>query len=321
MANVKSDNYINIQGWMISELSLKNSELLIYAIIYGFSQDGHGRFRGTLAYLMDWTQASKPTVLKALDVLQERGLIVKDEVALLNGQRGVEYRAVPRGDGGSRAARSAADGDQSSENGSAEIEDNSVSNAENCIESAADGGKETLPPVKKFDGGSKETLPGAVKKFDQGVKKLYPDNKVNNINNTIRDNQSINPSCVEEDAADGLMDRIRTQIEYDVLVSGDEFSTDDADAVVIIMAEVETSTRPTIRIGSEDKPREIVRSVFQQLKCNDVMSALEAMHGYSDYNEIYDPKALLRTYLYNAKFTSVGDFCRNSYEYRNRRMG
>lgn len=301
MANVKSDNYINIQGWMISELSLKNSELLIYAIIYGFSQDGHGRFRGTLAYLMDWTQASKPTVLKALDVLQERGLIVKDEVALLNGQRGVEYRAVPRGDGGNRAAGNAANSDPSSENGSAETVDNSVSNAENCIESAADGGKETLPPVKKFDGGSKETLPGAVKKFDQGVKKLYPDNKVNNINNTIRDNQSINPSCVEEDAADGLMDRIRTQIEADVLE--EEFSKDEIESVVLIMAEIETAKAPTVRIGQEDKPREIVRSVFAKLRANDVELALNDMRDYTRNTEVYDPKALLRTFLYNATFS------------------
>ncbi|MBR5948625.1 MAG: helix-turn-helix domain-containing protein [Clostridia bacterium] len=304
MQNVKSDNYINIQGWMISELGLKNTELLVYAIIYGFSQDGQGRFRGTLGYLMDWTQASKPTVIKALDGLQERGLIVKDEVPQLNGQRGVEYRAMPRTDGG----------DRRSDRGS-ECDSPCAKTEENPPESADDGGKEILPPVKKFDGGGKESLPGGLKNFTGGVKKFYPDHKDNNINNTIGDNQSINPSCTEEGAADGLMDRIRTQIEYDVLTSGDEFSAEDADAVVIIMAEVETSTRPTIRVGSEDKPREIVRSVFQQLKCDDVMNALRAMHGYSDYNEIYDPKALLRTYLYNAKFNTVGDICGGRYAF------
>ena len=36
---VKNENYLVIQGWMIAELKLKGNELLIYAIIYGFSQN------------------------------------------------------------------------------------------------------------------------------------------------------------------------------------------------------------------------------------------------------------------------------------------
>ena len=36
---VKNENYLVIQGWMITELKLKGNELLIYAIIYGFSQN------------------------------------------------------------------------------------------------------------------------------------------------------------------------------------------------------------------------------------------------------------------------------------------
>lgn len=172
MQNVKSENYISIQGWMISELGLKNAELLIYAIIYGFSQDGYGRFRGKLAYLMDWTQASKPTVLKALDALQERGLIVKVEVPQSNGQRGVEYYAAPR-----------SLGDQA--------------DAENGSSSALDGGKDSLPGVKKFDHDGKEILPGRLKNFTGAVKKFDPDNKII-INNTIGDNNI--PSSA---AADG----------------------------------------------------------------------------------------------------------------------
>lgn len=35
---VKNENYLVIQGWMITELKLKGNELLIYAIIYGFSR-------------------------------------------------------------------------------------------------------------------------------------------------------------------------------------------------------------------------------------------------------------------------------------------
>ena len=35
-----NENYILITGWMVNELKLKGSELFVYALIYGFSQDG-----------------------------------------------------------------------------------------------------------------------------------------------------------------------------------------------------------------------------------------------------------------------------------------
>ncbi len=48
--NIKADNYIAIQGWMVTELGLKNTELIVYALIYGFSQDrrstGAGKSHG-----------------------------------------------------------------------------------------------------------------------------------------------------------------------------------------------------------------------------------------------------------------------------------
>ena len=33
-----NDNYIVIQSWMVSELGLKGNQLIIYALVYGFSQ-------------------------------------------------------------------------------------------------------------------------------------------------------------------------------------------------------------------------------------------------------------------------------------------
>ena len=37
---MKSDNYIVIQGWMVNELNLKGNDLLVFALIYGFTRDG-----------------------------------------------------------------------------------------------------------------------------------------------------------------------------------------------------------------------------------------------------------------------------------------
>ncbi len=79
-SKVKPTNYITIQGWMISELKLKGNELLIYAIIYGFTQDGKNYFEGSLQYLADWTNSTKESVRKCLKSLVEKKLIVKEDV-------------------------------------------------------------------------------------------------------------------------------------------------------------------------------------------------------------------------------------------------
>lgn len=92
MGKVKRDNYIVIQGWMISELELKGNELLIYAIIYGFSQDEETIFRGGLQYLVEWTNSSKPTVMNSLKSLVEKGFIEKIEETI-NGVKFCYYRS------------------------------------------------------------------------------------------------------------------------------------------------------------------------------------------------------------------------------------
>ena len=81
---LRSDNYINIQGWMVSELGLKGNNLLIYAIIYGMSQDGKGRYTGGLNYLASWTNSSKRGVMKNLTYLCENGYIAKEEKSINN---------------------------------------------------------------------------------------------------------------------------------------------------------------------------------------------------------------------------------------------
>ena len=77
--NIKSNSYILIQNFMVSDLGLKGNELLIYAIIYGFCQDQTSRFSGSLKYLATWTNSTKRGVMKNLTSLQEKGLIIKEE--------------------------------------------------------------------------------------------------------------------------------------------------------------------------------------------------------------------------------------------------
>ena len=74
---INKNNYVNIQGWMLSDLNLKGTDLLVYAIIYGFCQvEGHS-FHGSIKYLQEWTNCSKPCVISSLNSLVESGLIIK----------------------------------------------------------------------------------------------------------------------------------------------------------------------------------------------------------------------------------------------------
>lgn len=77
---VKYGNYIMIQSFMVKDLKLKGNELLVYAIIYGFSQEENCVFSGSLQYLADWTNSTKQGIMKCLKSLEEKDLIVKQSL-------------------------------------------------------------------------------------------------------------------------------------------------------------------------------------------------------------------------------------------------
>ena len=74
---MKNENHLTIDGWMINNLDLKGNELIIYALIYGFSQDGESEFYGSRSYIAEWCNSSLPTVDKALNELIRKGFILK----------------------------------------------------------------------------------------------------------------------------------------------------------------------------------------------------------------------------------------------------
>jgi len=76
---IRDSNYITILAPMITRLKLKGNELLVFALIHGFSQDGESRFKGSLRYLIEWTGLDKTTVIKILKSLVEKQYITKFE--------------------------------------------------------------------------------------------------------------------------------------------------------------------------------------------------------------------------------------------------
>ena len=90
---IKNENYVNIAGWMIRELNLKGNELIIYAIIYGFTQAEDQVFNGGLEYLAQWTNSTQQGVHKNLKSLIDKELIVVRKVKTNKGQC-CEYKAT-----------------------------------------------------------------------------------------------------------------------------------------------------------------------------------------------------------------------------------
>ena len=90
MKEIRDDNYITIQGFMRNLLGLRWNNLLIYAIIYGFSQTTHQAFTGSQAYLANWCGSTVQGVQKNLNFLVKNDYIVK-VVKKINNVKYVEY--------------------------------------------------------------------------------------------------------------------------------------------------------------------------------------------------------------------------------------
>lgn len=76
---IKNENYYTIFGWMLNELNLSGIDLVVYAIIYSFSQDGESEFKGSLAYIAEFTGASERTIRRSLRHLEDMGFIEMNE--------------------------------------------------------------------------------------------------------------------------------------------------------------------------------------------------------------------------------------------------
>ena len=98
MGKIKNENYIVIQGFMINELKLKGNDLMVYAIIYGFTQDGENWFEGSRQYLAEWCNSTTRGIAKNLESLVVKGLIEKRTVDI-NNVKFCHYRVVRQSSG------------------------------------------------------------------------------------------------------------------------------------------------------------------------------------------------------------------------------
>ena len=100
-----------------------------------------------------------------------------------------------------------------------------------------------------------------------------------------------------------LKENVRNQIEYDALCT--QYAAEDVDALVELIAEMQSSTAEAVRLGKEQIPIEVIKERFQQLTQMHVTYVLDSLQTTT--TQINNIKAYLLTALYNAP-TTMGFF-------------
>lgn len=148
---INPNAYYTVQGWMLSELDLKGNALAVYAIIYGFSQDGVSEYAGSSKYLCEWLGCSKKTVLTTLADLTEKGYLAK-KVINQNGVKFCNYVAIRR-----------------------------------PRKMELQPGEEITPPGENLHQGGVKITPGWCKNYTGGGEEITPHNLLHNASDNTRD--------------------------------------------------------------------------------------------------------------------------------------
>lgn len=90
--NIKEGDFINILSPMVQKLKLSGNNLLVFALIHGYSKDGEHCFCGSVNYISFWLNISRNAVLNTLKVLVESNYITKKEI-YKNAVKFCEYRS------------------------------------------------------------------------------------------------------------------------------------------------------------------------------------------------------------------------------------
>ena len=92
---LREDNYVHIAGWMYMLGLDKLNELIAFAIVHGFSQDGETKYKGGLSYIAELLMCDKRTAMRVMTSLEEKGLVEKSQKEI-NGVKFNRY-SVPAG--------------------------------------------------------------------------------------------------------------------------------------------------------------------------------------------------------------------------------
>ena len=169
---IKKESFFTVQAFMVNELKLKGNELLIYAIIFGFSQAENQFFTGSLNYLASWCGiSSKTTVKTILNNLIDKGLLEKEDI-YKNGVKYCKYKALTEPKPKEEIKTVSVTKDMK-DNVDIDKKNSDERYIKNC-----DG-------ISKIDTGYINNCYGGISKIDMGISEIVPNNIDIHIDNKI----------------------------------------------------------------------------------------------------------------------------------------
>lgn len=81
---ILSSNYVHIQGWMYTMGLTKLNEIIAFAIIHGFSQDGESCCSKAYSYISEFLMCDRRTAIRVINSLEEKGFIQKEQYEINN---------------------------------------------------------------------------------------------------------------------------------------------------------------------------------------------------------------------------------------------
>lgn len=118
---------------------------------------------------------------------------------------------------------------------------------------------------------------------------VVKDNDLRVVNNSQKTDQRQGEKYALED--------VKRYFDYDRIIAENNGHRDEVDSVFDILYDTLNSTKPTIRIASEDKPTGVVVGQLEKLTWQDIDSVLDQFRKVPD--RMKNPRAYILTCLYN----------------------
>ncbi|MBR4859586.1 MAG: replication initiator protein A [Clostridia bacterium] len=165
------------------------------------------------------------------------------------------------------------------------------------IEKKREGaGKASKIIVKKSALSVLKILPDSSKKFNPSGKENEPD-EVKNSDPIYNKENYNNLSYTHSSTYEELTERIEDQIEYDCIMGDAEIVRE----IIYVIADVMTGLSPTVKIGSEAFPREVVISRYKKLTAEHIQYVVNCIENAE--TKIVNMKGYLVAALFNAPAT------------------
>lgn len=147
---------------------------------------------------------------------------------------------------------------------------------------------------------------GTMKTKDQEMRKSQSNNTDNNYID-FSDTDPFFPSGFCGSESDGMGQRhqyyeyFRDKLEYEILVSRHPYDRETLDAIMELIIDTVCTNRKMIRIASDDKPAEVVKSKFMKLNSEHISFVLDCIK--KNTTDVRNTKQYLLATIYNAPLT------------------